>query len=223
MRRVDALSDEQSDAAAEQASGSTDPPSSEDLGADRTSAARAFIQALSTACGCNEHRRRRGGNGERVAQNCLDRLKQPLLLERAIDHRLHWLRLHKLDQDRLLFTELRDQCRQQNLAGCPEAAGGLGDPEAGPQGRGRLVYHLLGSPVCKEAVMRFWGVGSRRFRALRKAVLAGQGAPPVDLSYFRRAHSRDADKHKWIVSYLETLYESEAETLPDNLDDVEID
>ena len=69
--------------------------------------------------------------------------------------------------------------------------------------------------------MLLWGVGSTRFRAILNAVAEGNSSPPVDLRYLKKVRSRSAHVLSWITSFLEELYESEAETLPDGLNDVD--
>ncbi len=73
----------------------------------------------------------------------------------------------------------------------------------------KMTYSSLGMPVCRSAFAALMGVSwSPRLSALLSAVLAGRHAPPMDLRYMS------------VYSYLQSLYESVAETLP--LDDKSI-
>lgn len=63
--------------------------------------------------------------------------------------------------------------------------------------------------------------GSQRFERLWAAAQSDQEGPPADLRFLKRACSKVAGESSTarVVSFLETLYESVAETLPDVRDD----
>ena len=65
--------------------------------------------------------------------------------------------------------------------------------------------------------------GSGRFRRLRQAVDNGQASPPIDARYLERPLERlDVESSRaQVVTFLEGLYNSVAETLPDVKDDPE--
>ena len=69
--------------------------------------------------------------------------------------------------------------------------------------------------------MLLWGVGSTPFRAIYNTVAEGNPSPPVDLRYLKKVQARNAHVLSWTTSFLEELYESVAETLPDSLNDVD--
>ena len=69
--------------------------------------------------------------------------------------------------------------------------------------------------------MLLWGTGSTHFRAILNTAAEGNPSPPVDLRYLSKVRSRSTHVLSWITSFLEGLYESEAETLPDGLNDVD--
>lgn len=84
------------------------------------------------------------------------------------------------------------------------------------------------SPFGNSLIMRRVCAGSGRFKRLRKAVEEGNSSPPVDLRYLRRPLARlDAESCRArITSFLEEIYQSVAENLPDvkdsTADDVEL-
>ena len=66
----------------------------------------------------------------------------------------------------------------------------------------------MGIAVCLWSFLALWGIGHGRCWRNRTAVLQGASVPPSHL-------------RSWVASYLEELYQSEAETLPDATDDVD--
>ena len=155
---------------------------------------------------------------------CLNVLLQPDLFSKAVDHRQVWLGLHKLDQDRLLFDFLKAELARQNIRPISEPTYVVDNPaERGPAARrSNFQYIVLGHPVCQHAFKSFWRMGSSRFNSLFRAAVSGAQAPPVDLRYIKRKHgSKEAVARSWVVSYLEELYESEAETMPEHLEDLD--
>lgn len=65
--------------------------------------------------------------------------------------------------------------------------------------------------------------GSRRFSRMKRAVLDGENAPPVDLRYLRKpcSDNKNQSQRSSVISFLASLYESVAETLPDFRDEVD--
>ena len=210
--RVDALSDDDPQDNVVLSGGEDALPEEE-----RTVAVESVLASLRRRrCSCSvQKRRRRLRHG--VAACCLDTLQELGLLQRLIDQRLRWQQLHKLDQDRLLFDVLRLLFIEQGAPMTRER------PQASPPNVPihKLSYTVLGQPVCRGGFMLLWGVGSTRFRAILNAVAEGNSSPPVDLRYLKKVRSRSAHVLSWITSFLEELYESEAETLPDGLNDVD--
>ena len=164
-----------------------------------TIAAQLVLASLRRPYSCSAAKRRRGRD-HRVVACCLHAFQKPGLLQRLIDQRLQWQQLHKLDQGRLLFDILRLLFHEQGVA---------------------RYYTVLGQPVCRGGFMLLWGVGSTRFRAIYNTVAEGHPSPPVDLRYLKKVQSRNAHVLSWTTSFLEELYESVAETLPDSLNDVD--
>lgn len=58
---------------------------------------------------------------------------------------------------------------------------------------------------------------------MKRAVLAGENAPPVDLRYLRKPHNdtQNQSQRSSVISFLASVYESVAETLPDFRDEVD--
>ena len=64
--------------------------------------------------------------------------------------------------------------------------------------------------------------GTRRFKKLSEAVQNGDAKPPMDLRYLKRAEfgaNSTQECVSEVVSFLETVYSSIAENLPDVRDD----
>ena len=91
-----------------------------------------------------------------------------------------------------------------------------------------LPFHLVSA-----GLGIFWGstapgvsatlTGQARFDRLREAVDAGKVTPPVDLRFLQSERPKEIDvssSTSKIVSYLETLYTSVAETLPDHREEL---
>jgi len=87
-------------------------------------------------------------------------------------------------------------------------------PAEGPS-TGRLVYKLLGVDLCQHAFCIALGIGKNpRLVRLLTAVLTGQRSPPLDQRFLEAPHAKPALLWGEVNSYLQTLYESTAETLP---------
>ena len=79
----------------------------------------------------------------------------------------------------------------------------------------KMRYNFLGQPVCRGAFAALMGVGwSPRLGSLLKAVLEGKRAPPLDARYMERKNVAPTPITSEVFSYLQSLYESVAETLP---------
>ena len=82
----------------------------------------------------------------------------------------------------------------------------------------KMTYSFLGMPVCRSAFAALMGVSwSPRLSTLLSAVLEGRHAPPLDLRYMSRKGVDPKPVFAEVYSYLQSLYDSVAETLP--LDD----
>ena len=78
---------------------------------------------------------------------------------------------------------------------------------------------FLGKPVCFEVFATLLGVGKHgRLGRLRQAVMDGATAPPMDMRLVqaRSAHAQPSAQWAEVFSYLTGLYESVAETMPDD-------
>ena len=82
---------------------------------------------------------------------------------------------------------------------------------------------LLGRPVCHHAFRLLVGIGSSRFRTLRKAAASGR-ACPIDGRFFKRRFSvvgnamseaaqKRCQKRQAVLSFLQELYEQTAEPM----------
>ena len=82
-----------------------------------------------------------------------------------------------------------------------------------------IPSHNLSLVICHNATSP---AGSRRFCKLCEAAREGNVAPPVDLRYLKKPTSRigvSSQVRPDVISYLESIYESVAETLPDFRDE----
>ncbi|CAE7328154.1 unnamed protein product [Symbiodinium necroappetens] len=88
------------------------------------------------------------------------------------------------------------------------------DDESVPKSA-NLRYSFLGHRVCKEAFAALLGVGwNPRLTTMLKAVLQNRRSAPVDRRYMARPENDPKPVYGEVVSYLQSLYESVAETLP---------
>jgi len=188
----------------------------------RSEAMHWAVRVLTQTCGCHRFRIQRGNRRGDHRSSCLAQFLAPTLFNEFVDQHMSWLELHKLDQDRLLFDVLREHVALSRVGARPLRAQAVATAEEDPHTRGPSTkYSFLRRPVCKDAFKKLWAVGSRRFRSLHGAALSGAKAPPVDLRYLTKPCGRPAVIRSWVVSYLEEIYESEAETMPD-MDDGEL-
>ncbi|CAK9008254.1 FO synthase subunit 1 [Durusdinium trenchii] len=113
--------------------------------------------------------------------------------------RKEWAELHKLDQDNVAFQRARDILR------------------ASPEGA-RTAWIFLDQQVCLRCFKALHALGSGRFARIKAAVARGDAAPPVDLRYLAKAkHHADktSELFSGVFSFLEQIYNSIAESLPD--------
>jgi len=119
--------------------------------------------------------------------------------------------LHKLDQDRLLFTVMQGIHTESKCAA------------KGAAYEHKWKYTFLGKPVCCDAFRKLWGVCEHRFVLLRGAILKGSSQQPVDVRFITRGKKDiPSPVRSWIHTYLEELYHSEAEALPECLVDADV-
>ena len=148
------------------------------------------------------------GARAKKGQNCYAQFLEPEILEMLKDWRTKWLQIHKIDQDRMLFDKIRTFALEQ---------GQLIDGKPVP--RYHLEYNLFGRSVCRDGWCSLQGVGVQpRFSELYKSVKAGKTCPNMDMRFLK--HSEHADvtgKRSEVSSYIETLWESVAETLPEHV------
>ena len=93
--------------------------------------------------------------------------------------------------------------------------------EHSQDGRTRLSYKFCGRDVCQDAFLRLLGIGKNpRFVTLYKAVMSGKQSCPLDPRYVvkgsKDAKAIDSAERGEVWTHLSTLYESVAETLPDD-------
>ena len=135
--------------------------------------------------------------------NCFEGLRgerQPL-----VEWHHHYNQLHKLDQDEALFDLLLEMARAQGIV--------VGHACVGVR---RLNYNVFGHPVCADTWRACFGVGKPRHQALCNAVMEGMLGPPLDLRFLTGVQDRPAPKTGQISTWFSQLYESLAETLPDD-------
>ena len=83
----------------------------------------------------------------------------------------------------------------------------------------RGVTHILflGEQVCNRGFLALMGVGKQRFAKMHKAVATGSEQCPFDLRCVPRARGPASDKRQKVHDFLMFLYETAAESLPDNM------
>ena len=74
-------------------------------------------------------------------------------------------------------------------------------------------------PVAEPSTSHFNSSGVGRCKRLKAAVLRGDARPPVDLRYLARPSQDVESNTKEVYSFLQRLYDSVAETLPDVRDE----
>ncbi|CAE7253175.1 cofG [Symbiodinium sp. CCMP2592] len=128
--------------------------------------------------------------------------------ERLVKFRSDWASMHKLDQDEV-FESLRSIYKKTEHGN-----------HDGDDGRelGPVKFFFLDRRVCKRAWTRLYGLGAARFKRLHDAVMAGKNNAPVDKRYISKPFSLKNETREIradVTSFLQKLYESVAETMPD--------
>jgi hypothetical protein len=171
-----------------------------------------LLAVMRQVCNCGKRRERRGqrpgAKPQPLRMHCTTMLQNRL--EECVEHRLAFMQMHKIDQDNMLFALLQKD-------GCPRPLLGDGDGVGGSAPRLPCTYEVCGVRVCVQTCMKLWGIGSGRLEKLRKAVSSGAAGPPLDLRYMKKTFERGAPTLACITSFLREVYESEAETLPEEL------
>lgn len=105
---------------------------------------------------------------------------------------------------------MRDQLLEQGII-----TGKHGDVSEPKTGRVKIQWSFLRHRVCRKALQTLTGVGwSPRLDAILKAALSGRNSPLVDSRYLERPNSQTSVKSGEVHSYLEELYQTQAEWLP---------
>ena len=85
-----------------------------------------------------------------------------------------------------------------------------------PGYRGVLCLNLLGNQVCNKAFIRLLSLGKSRFWTLRRSALKGHRTCPLDKRFIPRAKTKPPSKKRsFVFEYLDHLYLTVAESLPD--------
>lgn len=205
--------------------------------------AKPLLQThLQQPCGCQK---KRGSRGSSVgSSSCFSWfLKEGW--DALVSWRASFRALHKLDQDRAaqfsvtsvlhglfdqlgggtcgrvhssfllgakLFDFLRELAIKQNVIEPGWSAG-----ETQPRAAGQLKYMFLGKGVCKKGLATLMGVGwSPRLDRILESVLLGRRSAPLDARWLHRPLMAVRPKWAEVASYLQGLYESVAEALPDD-------
>ena len=122
--------------------------------------------------------------------------------------------MHKLDVDRFVFDSLHDLAVSQGIIEP------LGSSVKDSSATGTLNYVLMGRPICRGAYQALLGIGQTKLKSIYSAIIAGQQSPPLDMRYISKPLACPSEARSNIVSYLQGLYDSVAETLPDKLDEL---
>ena len=133
------------------------------------------------------------------ARACYSRMQHAEFVEAAARDTMDLRALHKLDQDRVIFDRLK---LLRALHGEP------------------LQYGYLGHRVCEKGYRKLMRVGRMRLHNIRKAVCQHLLGPPLDMRHIRRPDAVDKPMAAQIITYLQELYESVAEVLPEDCDEV---
>ena len=190
MKRVAELSDDEGPEASQGGCSSNDDDPAggcdERCKADADTVKASFLRMLVGKCRCSK----KVLVVELARAKCLGDALQPSLagadLRRLVEHRLAWKKLHKLDQDRLLFNVL--------LGCCSNVVEGA-----------RMTYTFLGQHVCKAMFCSLWGVGFSRMQSMLRAVRSGASGPPTDLRYLNKTHGTTIDKDQLHQHILGTI------------------
>jgi hypothetical protein len=162
-------------------------------------------------CPCSMKQLNRGrGN----VKSCYEPFRKEEHFEKLKSDRTSWAKLHKLDQDRVLF----DRLRQLGFAQ------GQLNPSTGqlmPNVQFKLRYQHLGIDVCRDGLCNLMGIGVQpRFMNTYCAIKQAKLSPPVDMRYIERPLSLGdvTGKRSEVIAHIDTLYENVAERLPEHTD-----
>ena len=110
-----------------------------------------------------------------------------------------------------LFDFIRDQLLEQGLIGGSHAP----LPAELSRRQSKIQWSFLRHRVCRKGLQTLTGVGwSPRLDSILKAALSGKRSPLVDARYLERPNSQTSVKWGEVHSYLEELYQTQAEWLP---------
>ncbi len=141
--------------------------------------------------------------------------RETTVFEALVRQREHFDCLHKLDQDRILYDVLRSIAVQNGFL----SAEGIARND-----RVVLNHTFLGHSICPGAWRSPFGIGNGRYNRIPGAVLDGQLAPPVDLRYLKDGRAGVVSTvRSQIRTYLDMLYETMAEVLPEDAEDLPLD
>ncbi|CAL1165648.1 unnamed protein product [Cladocopium goreaui] len=120
-----------------------------------------------------------------------------------LDFRRKWVDTHKLDQDRVVFDSMK-----------AALAARATDQAA-------VSWRFNGSKVCLRGWKALHAIGNGRFQRLWEAAVRGDENPPADMRFVthEKAHVTADSSVGQVTTFLQTLYDSVAETLPDVKDD----
>ena len=105
-----------------------------------------------------------------------------------------------------LFDFVRDSLLSQGLR-----------PPARQRFAGTVQWKFLGRSVCRRALATLMGVGwSPRLQTMLTAAINGQRSAPLDQRYLTKPQGSTISSPTWaeVSSYLQSLYESAAESMP---------
>ena len=139
--------------------------------------------------------------------NCFERLRTEEAIAALAREYEHYLTLDHVDQDRVLFDRFRSCAAKMGLSDC--------DPFRGNRLQ-HFRYSLFGCPVCFRGCRRIWRAGSGRIERIRAALKSGARAPPADGRSTPRSESSTSVTWGQVASYLQELYDSVAEILPED-------
>lgn len=84
-----------------------------------------------------------------------------------------------------------------------------------PSGRGTRRLTLFDQPVCNRGFCKLLGLGKGRFWTLNKSARDGALTAPLDGRYVPRGPGRQSVKRSLVYDFLNQLYLTAGETLPD--------
>ena len=139
--------------------------------------------------------------------NCFEGLRNDETVSVLAHQYEHFQTLDHVDQDRVLFDRFRSCAAEMGLLEC--------DPFQGNRSQ-HLRYTMFGCRVCCRGCQRIWRVGNGRMERIRSAFKSGARAPPADGRSVPRPMCNTSVAWGQIASYLQELYDSVAEILPED-------